>query len=85
MTIIDETSVQATTVGADEVENYRGVVIGRVLASGVVIDRRGIRIGQVTVDGDVVDHCGVRIGRVRPSADSHGRSAPAIRGAEGTP
>lgn len=85
MTIIDETSAQATDVGAGEVENHRGVVIGRALASGVVVDHRGIRIGQVTVGGDVVDHGGVRIGRIRPSADdSHGRSVPAIRGAEGT-
>jgi len=85
MTIIDQTSEQATTVGANEVENYRRIVIGRMIASDVVIDHRGIRIGQVTVDGNVVDHGGVRIGRVRPSADSHGRSAPAIRGAEATP
>jgi type V secretory pathway adhesin AidA len=85
MTIIKETSVQATTVGADEVENYHGVVIGRVLASGVVIDHRGVHIGQVTVDGDVVDHGGRRMGRVGPSADVHGRSAPEIRGAGGTP
>ena len=85
MTITDETSGQATTVGADEVENHRGVRIGRALASGTVIDLRGIPIGQVTADGGVVDHGGVRIGRIRPSADSHGRSAPAIRGADGTP
>jgi hypothetical protein len=85
MTITDETSGRATAVGADEVENHRGVRIGRALASGVVIDHRGIHIGQITADGDVVDHGGVRIGRIRPSADSHGRSAPATRAAEGAP
>ena len=84
MTMINETSVQATTMGADEVENYRGVVIGRVLASGVVVDHRGMHIGQVTVNGDVVDHGGMRIGRSGP-ADGHGGARPAIRGAEGTP
>jgi hypothetical protein len=85
MAIIDESSAQTATVYAGEVENYRGVVIGRVLASGAVIDHRGIHIGQRSRDGDVVDHGGVQIGRIRPVADSHGRKDPAIRGAGGTP
>ena len=66
MTIIDETSGRATTAGPDEVENFRGVRIGRALASGAVVNHRGIHIGQVTAGGDVIDHEGVRIGRIRP-------------------
>jgi hypothetical protein len=66
MTVIDETSGQATTTGPDEVENFRGVRIGRTFASGAVIDHRGIHIGQVIASGDVINHEGVRIGRIRP-------------------
>jgi hypothetical protein len=66
MTVIDETSGQATTTGPDEVENFRGVRIGRALASGAVINHRGIHIGQVATSGDVIDHKGVRIARIRP-------------------
>jgi hypothetical protein len=66
MTVIDETSGQATTTGPGEVENFRGVRIGRALTSGAVIDHRGIHIGQVTTGGDVIDHEGVRIGRISP-------------------
>ena len=70
MTVIDETSGQATTTGPDEVENFRGVWIGRPLASGAVIDHRGIHIGQVTAGGDVIDHEGVLIGRIRPGREN---------------
>jgi hypothetical protein len=66
MTVIDETSGQATTTGPDEVENFRGVRIGRALASGAVINHRGIHTGQVIASRDVINHEGVRIGRIRP-------------------
>jgi type V secretory pathway adhesin AidA len=66
MTVRDENSGQATTAGPDEVENFRGVRIGRALASGAVINHRGIHIGQVIASGDVINHEGVRIGRITP-------------------
>jgi len=66
MTVRDENSGQATTAGPDEVENFRGVRIGRAHASGAVINHRGIHIGQVIARGDVINHEGVRIGRITP-------------------
>jgi type V secretory pathway adhesin AidA len=66
MTVMDENSGQATTASPDEVENFRGVRIGRALASGAVINHRGIHIGQVIASGDVINHEGVRIARITP-------------------
>jgi hypothetical protein len=65
MTVMDENSGRATTAGPDEVENFRGVRIGRALASGAVINHRGIHTGQVIASRDVINHEGVRIGRIR--------------------
>jgi hypothetical protein len=63
MTMTENARRPAADAGARAVENYRGVRIGRALATDVVVDHNGVRLGRVTAHGDVINNLGVRIGR----------------------